>query len=58
VEAIAHAQMPEDLNRALVDDVRARRMRRAVVAFHEQVLDAVTRKRQRQGQPGGPGTDD
>jgi hypothetical protein len=50
--------MPEDLDGALVDDVRARRVGRAPVPLDDQVPYAVPRQGDGQGQSGRPGPDD
>ena len=58
VEPVADPQVPEDLDRALVDDVRARRVGGVPVPLDEKMPDAVPRQGGGQGQPGRPGPDD
>src|SRR5580658_4407263 len=50
--------MPEDLDRALVDDVGARRVGGATVPLDDKMAYAVPRQGDGQGQPGRPGPDD
>ena len=58
VEPVADPQVPEDLDGALVDDVRARRVGGAPVPLDDQMFYPVPRQGGGQGQPGGPGPDD
>jgi hypothetical protein len=58
VEPVADAQVPEDLDGALVDDVRARRVGRAPVPFDDQMSHAIPRQGHGQGQSGRPGPHD
>ena len=58
VEPVADPQMPEDLDGALVDDVRARRVGGAPVPLDEKMPHPVPRQGDGQGQPGRPGPDD
>jgi hypothetical protein len=51
-------QVAKDLHRALIGDVRARRIRGVAVLRQGQRPNAQARQQRRRGEPGGPGTDD
>ena len=52
------AKVAQHLHRALVGDMRARRVGQPAVAVHDHVLDAVARQQRRRRRPGGAGADD
>jgi hypothetical protein len=58
VEPVTEPQVPEDLDRALVDDVGARRVGGAPVPLDDKMPHAVPRQGDGQGQSGRPGADD
>jgi hypothetical protein len=54
VEPVADAQVPEDLDGALVDDVRARRVGRAPVPFDDQMSPPYRDRATDKASPAGP----
>jgi hypothetical protein len=51
-------EIAKDLHRALVGDVRPRRVREPPVAVDDHVLDAIRRQERRRHGARGPGSDD
>jgi hypothetical protein len=58
VEPVADPQVPEDLDRALVDDVRARCVGSAPVPLDDKMSHSVPRQSGGQGEAGRPRPDD